>query len=69
MIEISKYEEEVGTYYKPHLEVNCNDRNTTKLREVFNTSSQTTLNKSLNSLQYIGGVIQKNLFQKIDEIP
>ncbi|GFT39462.1 DUF5641 domain-containing protein [Nephila pilipes] len=55
-------EEEVGTYYIPYLGVYRPDKCTTKFRVVFNESSKTTLENSLNSLQYNGWVIQEDLF-------
>lgn len=61
MTEISECEE-VEAYYILHLGVYCLDKSTTKLRVVFNASSQTNLGNSLNSLQYNSGVIQKDLF-------
>jgi hypothetical protein len=49
-------------YYATHHGVYKPERNSTKLRVVFNCSSPTTNGTSLNSLQYNGGVIQEDLF-------
>lgn len=47
MTEISENEEELETYYIPHLGVYHPDKSTTKLRAVFNASSQTALENNI----------------------
>ena len=65
MTEVKDSGEINGQYYIPHLGVYRPDRETTKLRVVFNASSPTSNGNSLNSLQYNGGVIQDDLFSII----
>ncbi|XP_048006892.1 uncharacterized protein LOC125242210 isoform X2 [Leguminivora glycinivorella] len=48
-------------YYAPHHAI-IRDSETTKLRVVFDCSAKSTSKKSLNDLQYIGPVIQDELF-------
>ncbi|XP_055947045.1 uncharacterized protein LOC129980690 [Argiope bruennichi] len=50
------------TYYMPHHGIYRPQKTTTKLRTVFNASTLTSSGKSLNSIQYNGGVIQDDLF-------
>lgn len=47
--------------YLPHHAVNDEERITTKLRVVFDTSSRTTSGKSLNDILMVGPVIQHEL--------
>ncbi|XP_055944365.1 uncharacterized protein LOC129975327 [Argiope bruennichi] len=50
------------TYYMPHHGIYRPQKTTTKLRTVFNASTLTSSGKSVNSIQYNGGVIQDDLF-------
>ncbi|XP_055948211.1 uncharacterized protein LOC129981403 [Argiope bruennichi] len=50
------------TYYMPHHGIYRPQKTTTKLSTVFNASTLTSSGKSLNSIQYNGGVIQDDLF-------
>ncbi|XP_055948217.1 uncharacterized protein LOC129981409 [Argiope bruennichi] len=50
------------TYYMPHHGIYRPQKTTTKLRTVFNASTLTSSGKSLNSIQYNGGVIQDDIF-------
>ncbi|XP_054706701.1 uncharacterized protein LOC129216512 [Uloborus diversus] len=52
-------------YYLPHRGVYRPEKNSTKLRVVFNDSQITSTGESLNSLQMNGGVIQEDLFSII----
>lgn len=52
-------------YFMPHHGVLRNDSLTTKLRVVFNASSPSSNGISLNNLQYIGPVLQDELFSII----
>ncbi|GFX72888.1 integrase catalytic domain-containing protein [Trichonephila clavipes] len=49
-------------FYMPHHGVYRPEKSTTKLRTVFNASSPSTRGKSLNSIQFNGGLIQEDLF-------
>ncbi|XP_031329590.1 uncharacterized protein LOC116160515 [Photinus pyralis] len=51
-----------NSYYLPHHGVLKNEKVTTKLRVVFNASAKTTSGRSLNELQAVGPVIQRDLF-------
>ncbi|GBM45351.1 hypothetical protein AVEN_172970-1 [Araneus ventricosus] len=62
MTEIRESVEPEVTYYMPHHGIYRPQKSTTKLRTVFNASTLTTSGKSLNSIQYNGGVIQDELF-------
>ncbi|GBO13006.1 hypothetical protein AVEN_225145-1 [Araneus ventricosus] len=62
MTEIRESVEPDVTYYMPHHGIYRPQKSTTKLRTVFNASTLTTSGKSLNSIQYNGGVIQDELF-------
>ncbi|GFT98882.1 integrase catalytic domain-containing protein [Trichonephila clavipes] len=50
------------TFYMPHHGVYRPEKSTTKLRTVFNASSPSTSGKSLNSIQFNGGLVQEDLF-------
>ncbi|GFX74758.1 uncharacterized protein TNCV_3121871 [Trichonephila clavipes] len=50
------------SFYMPHHGVYRPERSTTKLRTVFNASSPSTSGKSLNSIQFNGGLVQEDLF-------
>ncbi|GBM55270.1 hypothetical protein AVEN_272341-1 [Araneus ventricosus] len=62
MTEIRERVEPDVTYYMPHHGIYRPQKSTKKLRTVFNASTLTTSGKSLNSIQYNGGVIQDDLF-------
>ncbi|GFS66876.1 uncharacterized protein TNCV_230571 [Trichonephila clavipes] len=62
MTEIKESVEPEYTYYMPHHGIYRPQKSTTKLRTVFNASFLTANGKSLNSIQYYGGVIQDDLF-------
>lgn len=62
MSEVKDNIEPEGAYYMPHHGVYKPEKSTTKLRTVFNASTLTSSGKSLNSIQYNGGVIQDDLF-------
>ncbi|GFT99418.1 integrase catalytic domain-containing protein [Trichonephila clavipes] len=62
MTEIKESVEPEYTYYMPHHGIYRPQKSTTKLRTVFNASALTANGKSLNSIQYNGGVIQDDLF-------
>ena len=49
-------------YYAPHHDIFNPEKSSTKMRVVFNCSSSTTNGRSLNSIQYNGGVIQRDLY-------
>ncbi|GFW07338.1 integrase catalytic domain-containing protein [Trichonephila clavipes] len=49
-------------FYMPHHGVYRPEKSTTKLRTVFNASSPSTSGKSLNSIQFNGGLVQEDLF-------
>ncbi|GFT18857.1 integrase catalytic domain-containing protein [Trichonephila clavipes] len=49
-------------FYMPHHSVYRPEKSTTKLRAVFNASSPSTSGKSLNSIQFNGGLVQEDLF-------
>ncbi|GFS62793.1 integrase catalytic domain-containing protein [Trichonephila clavipes] len=49
-------------FYMPHHGVYRPEKSTTKLRTVFNESSPSTSGKSLNSIQFNGGLVQEDLF-------
>ncbi|GFT06515.1 integrase catalytic domain-containing protein [Trichonephila clavipes] len=50
------------SFYMPHHGVYLPKKSTTKLRTVFNASSPSTSGKSLNSIQFNGGLVQEDLF-------
>ncbi|GFT59254.1 integrase catalytic domain-containing protein [Trichonephila clavipes] len=50
------------SFYMPHHGVYRTEKSTTKLRTVFNASSPSTSGKSLNSIQFNGGLVQEDLF-------
>ncbi|GFV64073.1 uncharacterized protein TNCV_2313661 [Trichonephila clavipes] len=50
------------SFYMPHHGVYRPEKSTTKLRTVFNASSPSTSRKSLNSIQFNGGLFQEDLF-------
>ncbi|GFT45742.1 integrase catalytic domain-containing protein [Trichonephila clavipes] len=50
------------SFYMPHLGVYRTEKSTTKLRTVFNAPSPSTSGKSLNSIQFNGGLVQEDLF-------
>ncbi|GFT52145.1 integrase catalytic domain-containing protein [Trichonephila clavipes] len=62
MTEITESVEPEYTYYMPHHGIYRPQKSTTKLRTVFNASALTANGRSLNSIQYNGGVIQDDLF-------
>ncbi|GFS64474.1 uncharacterized protein TNCV_3956221 [Trichonephila clavipes] len=49
-------------FYMPHHGVYCPKKSTTKLRTVFKASSPSTSGKSLNTIQFNGGLVQEDLF-------
>ncbi|GFS62412.1 integrase catalytic domain-containing protein [Trichonephila clavipes] len=49
-------------FYMPHHGVYHPEKSTTKLRTVFNASSPSKSGKSLNSIQFNGGLVQEDLF-------
>ncbi|GFT70660.1 integrase catalytic domain-containing protein [Trichonephila clavipes] len=49
-------------FYMPHHGVYRSEKSTTKMRTVFNASSPSTSGKSLNSIQFNGGLVQEDLF-------
>ncbi|GFX15991.1 uncharacterized protein TNCV_3235711 [Trichonephila clavipes] len=51
-----------AAFYMPHHGVYRPEKSTTKLRTVFNASSPSTSGKSLNSIQFNGGLVQEDLF-------
>lgn len=61
----SKLHTEYPTYYIPHHSVEKRDSITTKLRVVFDASTKTTSNISLNDVLNIGPTIQNDLFSII----
>ncbi|GFT23976.1 integrase catalytic domain-containing protein [Trichonephila clavipes] len=50
------------SFYMPHHGIYRPEKSTTKLRTVFNASSPSTSGKSLNSIQFNGGLVQEDLF-------
>ncbi|GFU86972.1 integrase catalytic domain-containing protein [Trichonephila clavipes] len=50
------------SFYMPHHSVYRPEKSTTKMRTVFNASSPSTSGKSLNSIQFNGGLVQEDLF-------
>ncbi|GFU53632.1 integrase catalytic domain-containing protein [Trichonephila clavipes] len=50
------------SFYMPHHGVYRPEKSTTKLRTVFNASSSSTSGRSLNSIQFNGGLVQEDLF-------
>ncbi|XP_055634246.1 uncharacterized protein LOC129774521 [Toxorhynchites rutilus septentrionalis] len=62
MVLVSKHEEKNVVYYIPHSCVIKPDSSTTKLRVVFDASAKTSTGKSLNDLQAVGPVIQRDQF-------
>ncbi|GBO42527.1 hypothetical protein AVEN_214715-1 [Araneus ventricosus] len=62
MAEIRESVEPDLTYYMPHHGIYRPQKSTTKLRTVFNAFTLTTSGKSLNSIQYNGGVTQDDIF-------
>ncbi|GFU77839.1 uncharacterized protein TNCV_1138471 [Trichonephila clavipes] len=61
MREIKVYES-VVSFHIPRHGVYHPEKSTTKLRAVFNASSPSTSGKSLNSIQFNGGLVQEDLF-------
>ncbi|GFW83321.1 DUF1758 domain-containing protein [Trichonephila clavipes] len=53
------------SFYMPHHGVYRPEKSTTKLRTGFNASSPSTSGKSLNSIQFNGGLVQEDLFSII----
>ncbi|GFX92484.1 integrase catalytic domain-containing protein [Trichonephila clavipes] len=49
-------------FYMPHHGVYRPEKSTTKLRTIFNASRPSTCGKSLNSIQFNGGLVQEELF-------
>ncbi|GFW14617.1 integrase catalytic domain-containing protein [Trichonephila clavipes] len=49
------------SFYMPHHGVYGPEKSTTKLRIVFNASSPSTRGKSLNLIQFNGGLVQEDL--------
>ena len=49
-------------YYAPHHDIFNPEKSSTIMRVVFNCSSSTIYGRSLNSIQYNGGVIQRDLY-------
>ncbi|GFU83475.1 uncharacterized protein TNCV_3225361 [Trichonephila clavipes] len=49
-------------FYMPHHGVYRPEKSTTKMRTVFNASSPSTSGKSLNSIQFNGGLVKKTSF-------
>ncbi|GFU46967.1 integrase catalytic domain-containing protein [Trichonephila clavipes] len=49
-------------FYMPYHGVYRPEKSTTKLKTVFNASSPSTSGKSLNSIQFNGGLVQEDLF-------
>ncbi|XP_045445808.1 uncharacterized protein LOC123653874 [Melitaea cinxia] len=49
-------------YFLPHHGIYREDSLTTKLRVVFNASAATTSNYSLNDIQYVGPILQNDVF-------
>ncbi|GFT71265.1 uncharacterized protein TNCV_3002461 [Trichonephila clavipes] len=50
------------SFYMPHHGVYRPEKSTTKMRTVFNASSPSTSGKSLNSIQFNGGLVKKTSF-------
>ncbi|GFX75599.1 integrase catalytic domain-containing protein [Trichonephila clavipes] len=50
------------SFYMPHHGVYRPEKSTTKMRTVFNASSPSTSGKSLNSIQFNGGLVQEDFF-------
>ncbi|GFS86066.1 integrase catalytic domain-containing protein [Trichonephila clavipes] len=50
------------SFYMPHHGVYRPEKSTTKMRTVFNASSSSTSGKSLNSIQFNGGLVQEDHF-------
>ncbi|GFT34144.1 integrase catalytic domain-containing protein [Trichonephila clavipes] len=50
------------SFYMPHHGVYRPEKSTAKMRTVFNASSPSTSGKSLNSIQFNGGLVQEDLF-------
>lgn len=59
---LSKVDKPQFGYYMPHHSVIRTKSETTKLRVVFDGSAKTSSKKSLNDIQFIGPVVQDNLF-------
>lgn len=62
MVPVDPQDEPKVLYYIPHSCVVKPDSTTTKLRVVFDASAKTTSGKSLNDLQAVGPVIQRDQF-------
>lgn len=62
MIKVSNPEQAKFSYYMPHHGVFREHSETTRLRCVFNASAPTSTGKSLNDLQMVGPVLQRDLF-------
>lgn len=62
MRRVSDNEDKSDTYYMPHHCVVRSVSETTKLRVVFDASAATTNGLSVNDLQMVGPVIQRDLF-------
>ncbi|GFX56635.1 integrase catalytic domain-containing protein [Trichonephila clavipes] len=69
MTEIKESIEPEYTYYIPHHGIYRPKKSATKLRTVFNDSALTTNGRSLNSIQYNGGVIQDDHFSLLVRFP
>lgn len=62
---VNKYEPHSGTYFCPHHPVVNYDKQTTKVRVVFDGSSKTSNNCSLNELMFVGATVHPELFDCI----
>lgn len=62
MVLVNKEDERNVAYYIPHSCVVKPDSSTTKLRVVFDASAKTSNGRSLNDLQAVGPVIQRDQF-------
>ncbi|XP_015911609.1 uncharacterized protein [Parasteatoda tepidariorum] len=65
MREVTREIEPEVTYYATHHGIYRPEKSTTKLRVVFNCSSETDKGISLNDFQYNGGVIQEDLYTQM----
>ncbi|GFT01210.1 uncharacterized protein TNCV_3373301 [Trichonephila clavipes] len=65
MKEVTNETEPEITYYATHHGIYRPEKSTTKLRVVFNCSSLTDNEISLNDIQYNGGVIQEDLYAQM----
>ncbi|GFS88729.1 uncharacterized protein TNCV_4816341 [Trichonephila clavipes] len=59
---VAKKDNSEIAYYMPHNGILRPEKSTTKLRVVFNATNPTSNGLSLNSIQYNGGLVQKDLF-------